>query len=323
MILLAGGAGYIGSHINKRLFQEGYDTVVFDNLSSGHREFVKWGRFFPGDLADPARIDGCFEAFPIKAVMHLCAFAYVEESVRDPAKYYRNNVAHTLNLLDAMRKHNVRLLIFSSTCSTYGLPTTLPIAESHPQNPVNPYGRSKRFIEEVLGDYDRAYKMPHVILRYFNAAGADPDGEIGEWHEPETHLIPLAIFAALRREPALKIFGADYPTPDGTCIRDYIHVWDLAGAHVLALKRLMATEKSDSFNLGNDSGNSVREVVRTVEAVSGRPIRVEEIKRREGDPPVLISSSARARKILHWEPRLSSLPTIVKSAWKWHSRRNP
>jgi len=323
MILLVGGAGYIGSHINKRLAQKGHGTVVFDNLSTGHRELVRWGTFVRADLADPGQIDACLESFPIKAVMHLCAFAYVEESVREPAKYYRNNVAHTLNLLDSMRKHEIRFLIFSSSCSTYGMPTTLPIAESHPQNPVNPYGRSKRFIEEVLGDYDRAYGLPHIILRYFNAAGADPEGEVGEWHEPETHLIPRAIFAALGKESAIPIYGTDYPTPDGTCIRDYVHVWDLAEAHVLALERLLAVGKSESFNLGNDSGKSVRDVIRTVEVVSGQQIRVEEMKRREGDPPVLISSSARARKILCWQPAHSGLSAIVESAWRWHSSHPP
>jgi len=322
MILLVGGAGYIGSHINKRLVQKGYRTVVFDNLSTGHRELVKWGRLVPGDLANPNEIDTCFEAYSIKAVIHLCAHAYVDESIREPAKYYRNNVVCTLNLLDSMRKHNVRFLIFSSTCSTYGLPMTLPIGESHPQNPVSPYGRSKRFMEEVFRDYDRAYGLPHVVLRYFNAAGADPEGEIGEWHEPETHLIPRAIFAALGKEPAVSVFGTDYPTPDGTCIRDFVHVWDLAEAHILALERLMATEKSDSFNLGNDSGHSVQEVIQMVESVSGRPVRVEGMKRREGDPPILISSSARAKKILRWKPAYSSLPMIVESAWAWHSRRS-
>jgi UDP-glucose 4-epimerase len=318
MILIVGGAGYIGSHTNKLLSKLGYKTVVFDNLSYGHREFAKWGDFVLGDLAHRDQIRACFKKYQIEAVMHFSAFAYVNESVIDPAKYYRNNVANTLNLLDIMRELGVNKFIFSSSCAIYGYPTEIPISENHPQNPINPYGKTKLMVEDILKDYDKAYGIKFVNLRYFNAAGADPEGEIGEWHDPETHLIPLTIYAALGRRESIKIFGTDYPTKDGTCIRDYIHVFDLANAHILGLEYLEGEKGSDSFNLGNDKGYSVREVVETVRRKVGKNFKVIESKRREGDPPVLISDSKKAKKILSWTPQHNSLETIVESALQWH-----
>lgn len=320
MILVAGGAGYIGSHTNKLLQRAGYETVVLDNLSRGHRELVKRGEFVQGDLGDTGHIRRCFEEYPITAVMHFSAFADVGESVTDPANYYRNNVVNTINLLDAMREYSVKYFIFSSTCATYGVPERMPITEDHPQKPVNPYGRSKLMIEKILQDYEKAYGIKHVNLRYFNAAGADPEGEIGEWHEPETHLIPLAIYAALRCVDYLKIFGTDYPTKDGTCIRDYIHVCDLADAHIKALEYLRSSNKGDSFNLGNGDGYSVKEIIDIVKKISGKDFRVVKADRREGDPPVLISSHKKAEKILKWLPRYNAIDTIIETAWSWYER---
>lgn len=318
MILIVGGAGYIGSHVNKLLNKKGFETVVFDNLVYGHREFVKSGEFILGDLADRNQIELCFRKYPIDAVMHFSAFAYVGESVIHPGRYYLNNVSNTLNLLEAMRESNVRYFIFSSTCATYGVPEYVPIAEDHPQRPINPYGRSKLMIEQILEDYDRAYGIRHVNLRYFNAAGADPQGEIGERHNPETHLIPLAIYAAVGRKEDLKIFGADYPTKDGTCIRDYIHVEDLSEAHIKALEYLIDKDSSGSFNLGNGVGHSVREVVAAVKRISGRDFRVIDAERREGDPPVLVSDYKKAVEILGWSPRYADIEYIVETAYRWH-----
>lgn len=320
MILIVGGAGYIGSHTNKLLNQRGYETVVFDNLIYGHREFVKWGKFYLGDLNDKEQIRECFRQYPIKTVMHFSAFAYVGESVIDPAKYYRNNVANTLNLLDVMREFGVNYFIFSSTCATYGIPEKIPITEDHPQRPVNPYGKSKLMIEQILADYDRAYGIKHINLRYFNAAGADSDGKIGEWHDPETHLIPLTIYAALGINDNIKIFGTDYPTRDGTCIRDYIHVTDLADAHIRALEILYHTNESESFNLGNGNGYSVREVINIVKRVTKKDFKVIETERREGDPPVLISSSKRAEEMLRWMPECKDIESIIETAWRWYRR---
>jgi len=320
MILIAGGAGYIGSHTNKLLSKGGYKTVVFDNLVYGHRGFVKWGDFFLGDLAERDQIRACFKKYRIEAVMHFSAFAYVNESVVDPAKYYRSNVANTLNLLDVMREFGVNKFIFSSSCATYGCPREIPISEDHPPSPINPYGKTKLMVEEILKDYDRAYGMRFMNLRYFNAAGADPEGEIGEWHDPETHLIPLTIHAALGRNVSIKIYGTDYPTQDGTCIRDYIHVFDLADAHIRGLEYLEEKKESDSFNLGNDRGHSVREVVDAVRKKTGRDFKVIESERREGDPPVLISDSKKAKEILGWTPQYNSLETIVETAVNWHKR---
>ena len=321
MILIVGGAGYIGSHMNKLLNRSGYRTVVFDNLVYGSREFVKWGEFVLGDLANKDQIRLCFRKYPIEAIMHFSAFAYVGESVTDPARYYLNNVANTLNLLEVMREErNVRYFIFSSSCATYGIPEGIPITEDNPQKPVNPYGRSKLMIEEILKDYDKAYGIKHINLRYFNAAGADPEGDIGEQHNPETHLIPLTIYAALGINRDVKIFGTDYSTRDGTCIRDYIHVTDLADAHVKAMEYLRTREESDSFNLGNGNGYSVREIIETVKRISKKDFEVIEAERRDGDPPVLVGSSWRATEILGWRPQYADIETIVETAYRWHSR---
>lgn len=320
MILIVGGAGYIGSHVNKLLNQRGYRTVVFDNLSRGHKQFVRWGEFFEGDLLDLPRLQSCFKQYPIEAVMHFSALSLVEESVAHPERYYQNNVVGTLNLLQVMREFSVRSFIFSSTCATYGVPEIIPIPEDHPQNPVNPYGQTKLMIEKALKDYDSAYGIRHVNLRYFNAAGADPEGEIGELHQPETHLIPLTLFAAMGLKEEVKIFGTDYPTKDGTCVRDYIHVMDLAEAHLQALDYLLSEGRSDSFNLGNGNGYSVREVIETVKKVSQKGFRVVEAERRAGDPPVLIGSSDKAMKVLQWRPRYNALETIIETAWNWHQK---
>ena len=322
MILIAGGAGYIGSHANKLLNRKGYETVVYDNLSRGHREFAKWGHFVFGDLADKDQLRLCFKTYKIKAVMHYGAFCYVGESVNYPSEYYRNNVVNTLNLLDVMVEYGVKYFIFSSTCSTYGNPLRIPMAEDHPQHPINPYGKSKLMVEQILKDYDKAYDIRHVCLRYFNAAGADPEGEIGEWHEPEPHLIPQALKAASGECAQIQIYGVDYETQDGTCVRDYIHINDLAAAHILALEYLQNNFVSDVFNLGNGSGFSVKEVIQAVERVTGKSVKVTETKRRPGDPPVLVGSSDKARKILGWQPQYPSLDEIIETAWRWHSSRN-
>lgn len=320
MILIAGGAGYIGSHANKLFNKSGYDTIVFDNLIYGHRSFVRWGDFVLGDLADRDQLRLCFRQHPIKAVIHFCAFAYVGESVNDPAKYYRNNVINTVNLLDTMREFDVPYIIFSSTCSTYGMPQSVPIMEDHPQVPINPYGWSKFMIEQILKDYDQAYGIKHVNLRYFNAAGADPDAEIGERHEPETHLIPLVLYVAAGKQPDVKIFGTDYETPDGTCIRDYIHVTDLSAAHILALEYLRSGEPSDSFNLGNGNGFSVREVIRTAREVTGCAIKCVETNRRAGDPPILVGNALKAKDALQWRPQFTDIGAIIQTAWRWHQK---
>jgi UDP-glucose 4-epimerase len=320
MILIAGGAGYIGSHANKILNKKGFETIVYDNLSRGHRELAKWGHFIQGDLADKDQLRLCFKTYPITAVMHYCAFCYVGESVDHPAEYYRNNVANTLNLLDVMVEFGVKYFIFSSTCSTYGNPLQIPITEDHPQQPINPYGKSKLMVEQILKDYDAAYGIRHVCLRYFNAAGADPAGEIGEWHEPEPHLIPLLLQVAAGQREHIQIYGVDYETPDGTCIRDYIHINDLATAHLLALEYLQSGAPSDAFNLGNGNGFSVREVIQSVERVTGKSIKVVETERRFGDPPILVGSSVKAGQMLNWQPQYTSLDEIIKTAWRWQKK---
>jgi len=313
-----GGAGYIGAQTNKLLADRGLKTVVFDDLSTGHRSLARWGEFFKGSLADPADLARCFKKYRFDAVMHFAAHAYVGESVTDPAKYYRNNVANTLNLLDAMRAAGVKHLVFSSSCAVYGAPRALPMRETLPLSPVNPYGRTKLMMEQIMADYAAAYGLKYAALRYFNAAGADPAGEIGEAHEPETHLIPLVLDAAagLRRE--IKVFGSSYKTPDGTCVRDYVHVADLALAHLLALRYLQQGGQSGGFNLGNGKGFSVLKVIKTVEKVTGKKIKVQMAPRRAGDPAALVASAARARKALGWRPQYASLETIIKHAWDWH-----
>ncbi len=320
MILIVGGAGYIGSQMNKRLNIQGYETIVFDNLSYGHREFVKWGIFERGDLGNIEDIRRVFKKYPIEAVMHFAAFTYVGESVENPQKYYLNNLRNTLNLLEVMLENDVKQFVFSSTCATYGNPQEIPITEDHPQNPINPYGRGKLMVEQILSDYSAAYNFRYVSLRYFNASGADPDSEIGELHQPETHLIPLILDAAIGKRENIQIFGTDYDTPDGTCVRDYIHVLDLAEAHIKALKYLENGGKSEMFNLGNGNGFSVREVIETAQRITSKEIKVVEVDRRPGDPPVLVGSSKKAREVLDWEPEYNDLSSIIETAWNWHKK---
>lgn len=317
-ILVCGGAGYIGSHINKQLNREGYETIVFDNLVYGHREAVKWGTFAEGDLADEAEIEAVFSGHEIDAVFHFAAYAYVGESVTEPEKYYYNNVVNTLNLLKVMKRHGCNKLIFSSTCATYGEPEKVPITEDMPQNPINPYGMTKLTVERILKDYQKAYGLQSAVLRYFNAAGADPDGEIGESHHPETHLIPLVLDAASGKREDIKVFGTDYNTPDGSCVRDYIHVADLADVHIRALHYLEEGNPGDFFNLGNTIGTSVLEVVESVKRVTGKEFPVTLSDRRQGDPARLVGSSNKARKVLGWEPKYGEIDVIVAHAWKWH-----
>ena len=322
MILIVGGAGYIGAHINKILNKNGYETLVFDNLSYGHEEFVKWGAFENGDLGNIEDIRRIFRNYPITAVLHFAAFTYVGESVEDPQKYYRNNVCNTLNLLQVMLEFGIKRIVFSSTCATYGNPVEIPITENHIQNPISPYGRGKLMVENILSDYSEAYNLKYVSLRYFNAAGADPDTEIGEEHNPETHLIPLVLDAASGKRKNINIFGTDYSTEDGTCIRDYIHVTDLADAHLKALKYLEKGGSSDYFNLGNGSGFSVKEVIEEAKKITGKEIVAVETERRAGDPPILVGSSEKIRSVLNWEPKYSDLSVIIETAWKWHEKNN-
>lgn len=325
VILVTGGAGYIGVHAVKALEEKGFQVVILDNLVYGHHELVTANlkaKVVIGDIGDRICLDRLFTTTKITAVMHFAAFAYVGESVTDPAKYYQNNVVGTLTLLDAMRQHGVTNLIFSSTCATYGNPQYLPIDENHPQQPINPYGAGKLAIERVLQDYDPAYGLKSVIFRYFNAAGADPDGMFGEDHNPETHLIPLILQAAAGSRAAISVFGSDYETPDGTCIRDYIHVTDLAQAHVLGLEYLLKNQVSQIFNLGNGNGFSVKEVIDTAKQVTGKDIPIEFCPRRAGDPATLIGSSDKARQILGWQPQYADIKTIVAHAWNWHQHRH-
>ncbi len=319
MILIVGGAGYIGSHMNKLLAQQGKETLVLDNLVYGHREAVKWGIFVEGDLADESLLDEVFSKYSIEAVMHFSAFTYVGESVENPAKYYRNNVANTIHLLDAMVKHGVKYFIFSSTCATYGEPQQIPIVEDMPQAPINPYGRTKWMVEKILEDYHKAYGLNYCVLRYFNAAGADPDSEIGELHQPETHLIPLVLDAAIGARDSISVFGTDYPTEDGTCVRDYIHILDLADAHIRALQYIKEHQCSEDFNLGNGVGYSVKEIIDIARKITGKEIAVKYVERRPGDPPRLIGSAEKARKLLGWQPKYD-LQAIMETAWKWHQK---
>jgi UDP-glucose-4-epimerase GalE len=314
---VTGGAGYIGSHACKALAQAGYRVVAFDNLVAGHRAAVKWGDLVQGDITDRAAVLDTLTAHRIFAVMHFAAFLDVGESVREPAKYYRNNVVGALNVLDAMAAAGVTRFVFSSTCATYGEPLETPIAETHPQNPINSYGESKLAVERALPHFERAYDIHSVALRYFNASGADPDGEIGEDHSPEIHIIPRAIEAATGGR-GLQVFGDDYPTPDGTCLRDYIHVTDLADAHVKALEAIVETNRSGAYNLGTGRPNSVREVIQSVERVTGRTVPWTLAPRRPGDPAVLFASPAKAQAELHWTPRFADIDSIVGTAWAWH-----
>lgn len=321
-ILVVGGAGYIGSHACKELFKQGYNPIVFDNLIYGHKDFVKWGEFVLGDLNNIDQIRLVFERYKIDALMHFAAFAYVGESVTNPQKYYQNNVVATLNLLNVMKEYNVGKFIFSSTCATYGNPEYLPIDEKHPQNPINPYGMSKLMVENILKDYSTAYDFRFVSLRYFNASGCDIDGEIGEFHDPETHLIPLVLDAALGKRDSIKVFGTDYDTKDGSAVRDYIHVVDLANAHILALQYLLQGGKSEIFNLGNGIGFSVNEVIECVKNVTALTFKVDYVDRRAGDPAVLIGSSEKINSMLGWRPNYHKLDDIISSAWEWHKKLN-
>lgn len=324
-ILVTGGAGYIGSHAVLALKAQGYAVVILDNLVYGHLDLVENDLevdLIVGDTNDRALLDEIFNTYSIAAVMHFAAYAYVGESVQQPDKYYRNNVLGTLTLLEAMVAARVTQFVFSSTCASYGIPQTVPIPEDHPQRPINPYGHSKLMVEQILRDFDHAYGLRSVIFRYFNAAGADPQGQIGEDHHPETHLIPLVLLTALGQRQSIAIFGTDYDTPDGTCIRDYIHVTDLAEAHVLGLQYLQQGHPSNIFNLGNGNGFSVREVISIAETVTGRTIPVVESDRRPGDPPVLVGSSQKARSQLGWQPRYADLSQIVGHAWQWHQKRH-
>ncbi len=317
-ILVVGGAGYIGAYVCKYLAKNGFKPIVLDNLVTGHLQAVKWGPFVDGSMGNSKTLNQIFSGFPIAAVMHFAAFCYVGESVALPAKYYMNNVANTLNLLRVMVEHNVSNFIFSSSCATYGEPEKTPVTEQHPQNPINPYGRSKLMVEQILDDFKSAYGLESVCLRYFNAAGADPDGELGEDHDPETHLIPLVLKTALEQREAVDIFGNDYPTKDGTCIRDYIHIDDLAQAHLLALDRLLNGLPGGAFNLGNGNGFSVKEVIETAYNVTGKAIPTNITERRPGDTPVLVGSSQKAVAELGWKPNFADLGTIIETAWKWH-----
>ena len=319
-VLVTGGAGYIGSHTCKELASSGLVPVSLDNLVYGHREFVQWGPFVQGDIADGRHLDELFAEYRFAAVIHFAAFAYVGESVQDPGKYYRNNVAGTISLLEAMRRGGCSDIIFSSTCATYGMPDADLIGEETRQEPINPYGRGKLMVETILQDYQAAYGIRHGILRYFNAAGADPEGDVGERHDPETHLVPLAIKAALGQGGPLTVFGSDYPTPDGTAIRDYVHVSDLADAHVRALHFLRREQASVVCNLGTGCGSSVQEVVDTIARVCGREVPLRRGGRRAGDPPRLVAAVGRARELLDWTARRSAIETIVADAWRWHER---
>lgn len=316
-ILVTGGAGYIGSHVVQYLRRRGHDVVVLDNLSNGFRDAVPASCLLEGDLGDPLILDRVFAECDIAAVMNFASFIEVGASVKDPSAYYRNNVGNTLELLEAMARHGIQHLIFSSTAAIFGNPEYTPIDEAHPKAPINPYGRSKWLIEQLLPDYERAYGLKSVCLRYFNAAGADPDGTLGERHQPETHLIPLVLQAASGRREAIHIFGTDYPTPDGTCIRDYIHVEDLAQAHLRALEYLESGAESAAFNLGNGQGFSIREVIEVTRSVTQRDFKVIEAERRPGDPPVLVANSALAQSMLEWTPEYAALRTIIAHAWAW------
>jgi UDP-glucose 4-epimerase len=321
-ILITGGAGYIGSHVNRTLAESGYDTVVYDNLSTGHRDFVKWGSFIEGDLADTSLLSHVLSSMDIGAVIHLAASIESGESARDPEKFYANNLINTHGLLGAMLANDIRFLVFSSTAAVYGNPETDRINEKHPLNPVSPYGRTKLAVEFMLKDYSAAYDLKYASLRYFNAAGADPASKIGEAHTPETHLIPLAISAALSSNASIKIFGSDFPTKDGTCIRDYIHVNDIASAHLLAMKYLFGGGSSDVFNLGNGFGYSVREVIDTVKDISGINFDVHTDGRRTGDAHTLVADNSKAAQILGWTPSYTSLRDIIKTALEWHRRKS-
>jgi UDP-arabinose 4-epimerase len=319
-IFITGGAGYVGSHTCKRLSRAGHEVAVYDDLSRGHRDFVKWGPLFEGKLQERDKLRHSLREFAPDAVMHFAASAYVGESVKDPHLYYSNNVCGTVSLLWAMREAGVASLVFSSSCATYGQPASMPITEDTPQRPINPYGTSKFMAEQICRDFEKAHGIRFVALRYFNACGADLEGEIGERHDPEPHLIPRTLMAADGRLEAFDIYGDDYPTPDGTCVRDFVHVDDLADAHIMAAEYLAKQGVSSEFNIGSGQGHSVREVIRTVEEVTGKSIPRRMAPRRDGDPPVLVADISKARRILKWKPHASDLRTIVSTAWNWYCK---
>lgn len=324
-ILVTGGAGYIGSHAALALKNAGYEVIILDNLSYGHKEIVDEVlelKLVVGDTSDRALLDRLFTTHQIDAVMHFAAYIAVGESVSEPGKYYTNNVASTLNLLEAMLAHGINKIVFSSTCAVYGMPKEVPMSENHPHDPLSPYAASKDMVERILRDFDVAFGLKSVAFRYFNACGADPGGLLGEDHTPETHLIPLALLTALKKRSSLSIFGTDYDTPDGTCVRDYIHVNDLADAHVLGLEYLLSGGESEIFNLGNGNGFSVREVIETARQVTGLEIPAIESDRRPGDAPILVGSSEKVCKMLGWNPKYADLQKIITHAWQWHQTRH-
>ncbi len=320
-VMVFGGAGYIGSHTCKCLKSNGFEPVVFDSFCEGHRDFVRWGELVEGDIRDKAAVEAALRSVEPAIIIHFAAFAYVGESVRDPAKYYENNVLGSLNIADAARMAGNVPIVFSSTCATYGIPTTQRIAEDTPQAPINAYGRTKLMVETVLKDFHQAYGMNSICLRYFNACGADPDGEIGEAHREETHLIPRAILAAMGRIDDFEVFGDDYDTPDGSAVRDYVHVDDLAEAHVAACRYLLDGGQTDQFNIGTGAGFSVFEVIDAVSSAFGARVPCRVSARRPGDPPVLVADPSKARAILNFEARHSSLENIVRTALAWHMSR--
>ena len=320
-ILVAGGAGYIGSHTVKYLLKNNYNVVVVDNLSYGHKEAVSTPNFEQIDLADKEALDKIFKKYKIDAVIHFAAFTYVGESVSQPQKYYWNNVVNTINLLDVMIENNVKNIVFSSTCATYGNPQYTPIDENHPQSPINPYGKTKLMMEQIMADYETAYGLKYVALRYFNAAGCDKDGELGESHTPETHLIPLILKAIKGEIPQISVFGTNYDTPDGTCIRDYIHVEDLADAHMLAVEKLFKDEQSYCINLGTGIGKSVKEIIKSAEKVTGKKVPLVYGERRVGDPAKLYASNKKAKEILGWNPKYTDIDEIIKTAWAWEQNK--
>ncbi|HEV3143210.1 MAG TPA: UDP-glucose 4-epimerase GalE [Gemmataceae bacterium] len=320
-ILVTGGAGYIGSHTVRLLLAHGHDVWVYDNLSMGHRAAVPAERLIVGDLKDTDHLDHALLAHRIEAVVHFAASAYVGESVVNPAKYYQNNLINTLNLMERMRRQNISRFVFSSTCSTYGIPDRVPITEDMPQQPINPYGNTKLAVERALADFATAYRWGYAALRYFNAAGAAADGGIGEDHTPETHLIPLVLQTILGQRPHIEIFGTDYPTPDGTCLRDYVHVDDLAEAHRLALEHVQPGIGL-IYNIGTGRSCSVREVIRTAEEITGKKVPTKETPRRPGDPPELVADASKIARELGWKPKVAELRAIIDTAWEWH-RRHP
>jgi UDP-arabinose 4-epimerase len=322
-ILVTGGAGYIGSHCCKLLARNEFLPVTLDNLSRGHEEFVRWGPLVKADIGDADQVAETIRAYGIKAVLHFAAFAYVGESVQEPATYFKNNVVGTLGLLDGMAKAGCKTIVFSSSCAIYGEPNIVPITESCTKSPVNPYGRSKLMCEDILADYHRAYGLNHISLRYFNACGADPDADIGELRDTETHLIPRALMALQGYTKDFAVFGSDFPTPDGTAIRDYIHVCDLANAHIAAIRLLLSGERSGAFNLGTGQGYSVKNVLDTIERVTGRQLAYNYAPRRDGDPAVLIADASRAKSALNFTPTFSDLETIIRSSWMWHQKAHP